>query len=425
MISDTVDFASSSMITSFNEFVQNHGRTYQPGSVEYEQRRALFEERLIEITEHNSKLDRGWTATINKLADRTTDELKRLRGWDNRAARTRGPSIGLSQSFSNGTDDDTWIVDDAIASVTKSKSRAHGKSKSPLPACVSWKYLDAMQAKNIQNQAACGSCWAFAAAKALQAHSEIYHDKRTFSVEQIVSCTKNPRHCGGDGGCQGATSEMAFEYVLGVGAETDTSIPYIGRDEICKTEKYQDNGPYSSSLLLDDGRELHSIHDAKAAKLGGGALGMTGWLKNKENSLDSLKGALVQHGPVAVSVSAAYGWNSYSSGILTEDACPKDAIIDHAVTLVGYGKDGSHKYWHILNSWGADWGEGGFIRISMSDNDGDYCGTDDKPEEGTACEGETEPVRVCGMCGILYDTSVPLFAGDGAAAKKKAVEECS
>lgn len=38
--------------------------------------------------------------------------------------------------------------------------------------------------------------------------------------------------------------------------------------------------------------------------------------------------------------------------------------VDHSVLIVGYGvtEDGI-KYWKALNSWGDDWGEGGFFRI--------------------------------------------------------------
>jgi cathepsin L len=33
------------------------------------------------------------------------------------------------------------------------------------------------------------------------------------SVEQVAMCTQNPQSCGGTGGCAGATSELAFDYV--------------------------------------------------------------------------------------------------------------------------------------------------------------------------------------------------------------------
>jgi cathepsin L len=34
-------------------------------------------------------------------------------------------------------------------------------------------------------------------------------------MEQIAMCSPNPQSCGGTGGCEGATAEIAYEYAAG------------------------------------------------------------------------------------------------------------------------------------------------------------------------------------------------------------------
>lgn len=70
----------------------------------------------------------------------------------------------------------------------------------------------------------------------------------------------------------------------------------------------------------------------------------------------------------------------YKSGIFDFKGCGTD--VDHAVLAVGYkisskNPDGSINpgYWIIKNSFGANWGEKGYIRILMTqDGDPGICG---------------------------------------------------
>lgn len=78
------------------------------------------------------------------------------------------------------------------------------------------------------------------------------------------------------------------------------------------------------------------------------------------------------------------------------------------MTLIGYGKD-DDKFWLIQNSWGADWGDAGRVKLLRRDSDESECGTDKQPEVGTGCDGGPKEVKVCGMCGILYDSVVAKF----------------
>lgn len=55
----------------------------------------------------------------------------------------------------------------------------------------------------------------------------------------------------------------------------------------------------------------------------------------------------------------------YKSGVLTDDSCGKDAMIDHGVLAVGYGTDleTQKPYWLVKNSWGAGWGSEGYVKL--------------------------------------------------------------
>jgi cathepsin L len=133
-----------------------------------------------------------------------------------------------------------------------------------------------------------------------------------------------------------------------------------------------------------------------------------GFVKLEENNYTALMNAIATVGPIAVSVDA--NWGSYAGGVFAGCDPTKNVDIDHAVVLVGYGVDNGQDYWLVRNSWSPSWGEGGYIRVARSSNDDNNCAMDSTPSDGTACAGDTTPVKVCGTCGILYDSSYPTDA---------------
>jgi len=377
------------VVHPFVSFISRYGRTYRHGTREYEERFKLFNKRAAEVEAHNSRKGQLWTAEINALSDRTESELAQLRGWRGGALPRHMRNARQVPTTRTGA----TFLKQAAKAVIYPRDFSN------------WTMLTSI--RTIRDQGGCGSCWAVAGGTVLDAHSEIHspHGKhRSFSIQDIVSCVSNPHSCGGTGGCAGATVELAFDYAINHGLGTSQDNPYMAETGTCA--RIDEN---KNEVLAEGGDEVldvaaPGVHFATLAPATG--IGMKAWERLPENAYEPLLQAVYERGPVALSVSAR-PWSSYASGIF--DGCEKDAVIDHAVTLVGFGEESSSRYWLVQNSWGPDWGEKGRIRMLRHSGEDQHCGMDRQPEVGTGCEGGPAEVRVCGMCGILYDNVVPHF----------------
>ena len=195
-------------------------------------------------------------------------------------------------------------------------------------------------------------------------------------------CAPNPDSCGGTGGCYGSTAELAFDYVAnskGMFEEYQYGYTsYSGQNAACLT-------PAANPVATIDG-----------------------YVQLPQNDYSSLMNAVAEIGPIAISVDAS-SWGAYESGIF--NGCNQvNPDIDHAVVLVGYGVEMGQNYWTVRNSWSPAWGEKGYIRLSRDANEDELCGIDTDPSDGIACAGETEPLKVCGTCGIIFDSAYPTGA---------------
>jgi C1A family cysteine protease len=85
----------------------------------------------------------------------------------------------------------------------------------------------------------------------------------------------------------------------------------------------------------------------------------------------------VNIGPVSVAIEADQEcFQFYSGGILSDPTCGLN--LDHGVLVVGYGTDSTTNtpYWIVKNSWGASWGESGYVRLIRNKNE---CGIAQEP----------------------------------------------
>ena len=89
-------------------------------------------------------------------------------------------------------------------------------------------------------------------------------------------------------------------------------------------------------------------------------------------SVDSFKEAMAK-GPLPLAINANNdAFKYYDSGIINS-GCSID--LDHVVVAAGWGIDEKGmEYVLIMNSWGTDWGDKGFIKIRSNAN---VCGIND------------------------------------------------
>ncbi|KAF3336340.1 putative cysteine protease 2 [Carex littledalei] len=166
---------------------------------------------------------------------------------------------------------------------------------------------------------------------------------------QCVNCDISENY-----GCNGGLMDYVFEYIKkNGGITTEKSYPYVAKQRSC------DNSLEKSQVVTIDGYQ-----DVP---------------RNNENALLNA----VANQPISVAIEASgYDFQFYSEGVFTGE-CGTD--LDHGVAIVGYGttQDGT-KYWIVKNSWGPEWGEGGYIRM----------------KQGVKAK--------TGLCGIAMEASYPI-----------------
>jgi len=198
-----------------------------------------------------------------------------------------------------------------------------------------------------KNQASCGSCWAFSTTGSVEGAYQIASGKLvSLSEEDHVSCDKV------DSGCHGGAMENAFQWIKKNGICTEADYPYTsgnGKTGTCK----------------------------RVCKP---AVTITGYTNVPPHNENALKAAVSKQ-PVSIAIEAdKSAFQLYHGGVLDNPAC--GTKLDHGVLIVGYGTDGGKDYWKVKNSWGASWGEKGYIRMIRGEN----------------------------MCGVSLDASYPVGA---------------
>ena len=211
------------------------------------------------------------------------------------------------------------------------KSRKNLLNKSDVVDEIDWRSQNAVTP--VKNQGQCGSCWAFSTTGSLEGLNAIKTGKLvSFSEKQLMDCSRSE----GDMSCNGGLMDYAFQYVIDAnGICTEESYPYVPRDGACQT--------------CDE------------------VMTITGFSDVDENNEEALRQAVAKQ-PVSVAIQAdQFEFQFYKSGVFSGNCGnPSSYRLDHGVLAVGYGTEDGQDYWIVKNSWGAEWGDNGYIRLARN-----------------------------------------------------------
>merc|ERR1712086_191204 len=231
--------------------------------------------------------------------------------------------------------------------------------------------------KQIQDQSACGTCYAVSAASAATdrfciAHNGTKSDR--LSAVDLMSCCFTCK--GSNGGCYGGTPSHCWDYMVQQGISSGGA---YGDNSQClqypfpKCDHHFPKGTYgncpaatytsptcfwkcdqnsTSKITYDQSQASHKF--GSSYKL--------------DNNVEAIQRDLMTHGPVQASMFLIDEFEIYKSGVF--DTASTTYIGAHAVKIVGWGTDSNSSlpYWRVQNSWNAEWGEAGYFRIARGKN---------------------------------------------------------
>merc|ERR1712025_234152 len=245
-----------------------------------------------------------------------------------------------------------------------------GRTASTLPDSLDWRNHNGINYVSLpRNQGACGSCYAFASVDAFAARYNIaraqasnatvllQEDLVAFSPQDVLSCSSQNQ------GCDGGYPFLVGRYGVEKGFISEECFPYRQRSD----------SSVSCSMAQQDCTRYRLRDYQYIGDFYGGC--------NEVRMMEEL-----QQGPIAVAINAHGDLSYYHSGIYqcsesseTEEQLNGTSVthnpwqpVTHAVVIVGYGTEMCNgvntKFWHVKNSWGANWGQHGYFKVERGIN---------------------------------------------------------
>jgi len=205
----------------------------------------------------------------------------------------------------------------------------------------------------------CGSCWAQGVTSALSDRLSIMNGAMGPQINLAPQVLIN---FNGGGTCEGGMPAKAYSYIKKNGVPDQTCQVYVAEDLggsrgnkcddkcICETCSPTNTSWSPGECVAVTDQQMYYVSEHGSV-----------------SGADKMKAEIYARGPIGCGIAADDKFEAYTGGIYSEEK--RLNLVNHEVSIAGWGVEDGVEYWIGRNSWGTWWGEGGWFRIKMhSDN---------------------------------------------------------
>ncbi|KAL4713416.1 hypothetical protein ACJJTC_010401 [Scirpophaga incertulas] len=208
------------------------------------------------------------------------------------------------------------------------------KLKKQIPEKFDWREKNVVGP--VLDQKLCRACWAFSIVGVMESMAAIHNmSLPSLSIQELIDCSSLTK------GCENGNVVNALNFLC------------FDNYPIMKSSDYR------LELITQPCRAPASVKRH--------GLAVAGFTSLCNTDAETILELIATHGPVIAAVNAQ-NWIYYIDGII-QKACPGTwDQLNHVVQIVGYDSTASVPYYIIRNSWGNNFGHGGYLKVAMSNN---------------------------------------------------------